>query len=1717
MAQSEEPTTLPRLESPQLTAPLAQAPPALDAISGSTPEGQDQSQSNPQESTISTPWADPTTLNAGRAIDSLSQPPTSVSSTPNGMNPLGSSEKPSVSDQGPQSLSGHVDSAPTTSKLAHPFSGQPPLQAGTTTPTSMSSNPPTPVEPASHAAAASPSPVPTKRVAAVKPMNVNRMFLGKTATTAAPAAPAPSGVKSTTTPQSQTQPTPPHSRLVTAKLTGIAQTSASPTAVWKSPSSSVPSTSASTPALQHAQPNFSAPIGSSTTKPGPPTKPSSSHPGKVWSANSGPPSAILPNGAAREFPTAAEVANIKKAKEEAAAAAVLDAAALKLQQAATADAFRGMHLDPKAHHWDDDEDEDDFLNEVIEFGDGTQYTVKHEDPLPPAGTAPASLPPQEEPSDHISTTPVRKEDRFGADIGRQWPPAPKPVSDAPDSSNLPSTSPSEGPGRPPLGVKTLFNERSNRYEQANSYRPGQSPSDARPPPPPKSVWTRRESQTENQNNGAPRWQHDRTAPAPGNQRRQSFASEDATVSPVQRTSSTLTSNGRNGGISPSDPYGGNALGLARHNRSRGPSFTDHPPDLRGSRYDNKAQSGPDVRAPSRESVRENGASHSRPPQGQMMPPPTIPAHAQRRPSRTNREMPPPSFIPNHKAAPPSSQGSDTPTSQAAIISPARSPVLSMKSPRPLPNNLLPPSSSVAPPPDPYALKAPTLSDIESFSMQSMQSAAERARERKRLEEEQREKEKERAKKKAEELAAAAEAKAAAKRAADADAAAAIAAKAKAEADAAAEALVREEEARLATATVVNSLPPKPVVAEHPASASAESSASPVWRVRSSRGSKRGAVEPPPPVPSQSSQKLDASGPKSATTPQQVGPTPAAPSSRPKPSWANVVKVPDSAPSPVVERPQAAPRVAIMHNDSWRKTGAPPPPQPPKVIPSVFDVPSEDHDALELFDFTDMHKLVEEAPPLEGAKVAGEQDPLNTARPEAPASSLPLHADHSPPSRHHAEPERPSVGPRPSTQARAPSLTATSPRTHPISPVLSTKGLMSPQALASLPLPPFKTHARESAMSALEQTMSRIKGAISNMRPGESAASIDAALAAASQARKAENDEFAVTQRPRPSSPPPLGRSPHVHIPRRWTKVQSIDSRLLYLWKLPPRPVRLDILSWDPPVEGMSRKTLSRDEVLFGAGSERIAVALPSASSYKATPAVARVNLPTSKPARRALRRPEVSVSITEALDVVSRDPTPMSPPQPSKTSLPPSTPPRQTRSAVDVSPPPLSSVSSVASIKGKARPSVGSGGVAFSKRIHGATDSVSSVSFTVNSELEDETAASEPSPSKPEVENSPKAPLGQTTKNDSTSTSQPVIPPTKPTPWTKSPLVFQTLEISPQSAADPENIKSIWETNNKNVTAAENSLKGISDELPSFSLQEVKSDDGDEPKSPKPSSPAPTAPPRRAPMRMSVMDAHRAFQMVPQPPPGAPEVKSPNYGPIEPPTPKEPQQEPRPTAPQTTPQHPSHRGPIHRPSYPPFPTPGTPMMYAQQAYGVAPIGVQPPRGPLQNGLTPTQGAPPTHMWMQVNAAPAYYRPYPQAAMMYPSPSTPTAPGSFSPTPGPQPALQVNGNKPVVNGRGPQSRPTNGAGPSMAANNNAARGMSPAPGALAYGTPGRMTPAYYTPTVQPTSLPPMATYPSSPVPHYTPPLSTHSSGSTGHSSAIYSSAPHPAYRPTPPSW
>lgn len=336
-------------------------------------------------------------------------------------------------------------------------------------------------------------------------------------------------------------------------------------------------------------------------------------------------------------------------------------------------------------------------------------------------------------------------------------------------------------------------------------------------------------------------------------------------------------------------------------------------------------------------------------------------------------------------------------------------------------------------------------------------------------------------------------------------------------------------------------------------------------------------------------------------------------------------------------------------------------------------------------------------------------------------------------------------------------------------------------------------------------------------------------------------------------------------------------------------------------------------------------------------------------------------------------------------------------------------------------------------------------------------------------------------------------------PWAKSPLVYHAIDSpSPNVAADPKNIKSLWEKNENDLVTTENSLEGITDEPPSFSLQDVKSDDGDEPKALKVPSPPPAVTSTRRPtIRMSVDDAHRAFQQVPTGPSGAPETSSTSsYG--------YQTQDSRPAAAQPSQQQPQ----TIRPQYPVFP-PSNPVSYPQNAsYMISSIGQQQQRTLANGHHSLPNGQAPSHVWMQVNPAPApYYRPHPYGQpVIYPSPST--IHSSYSPSLSANP-LPMQVPKPA-NGIGASpgrtvSRQGNTVTPQLL---SPATAPSPMPTYL----PGRVTPSYYTPGPQSSQLP--MVYPSSPAPLYSAAVPTPSSGSPG--PALYTSTPHTTYRP-PSTW
>lgn len=155
----------------------------------------------------------------------------------------------------------------------------------------------------------------------------------------------------------------------------------------------------------------------------------------------------------RDFPTAAEAAAVKKAQEEREKAEAAEAAAKHEQYLKSLDRFRGASLG-SGKHWDElDDDEGGFLDEVVEFGDGTQYKIPAQPHQKESEMDSAGMTTQNEP--------VSKEERF-RDVGhdRSWPlKAPSsqtgPQSPAPAVTPAPvaQSQPASAPARKPAMVK----------------------------------------------------------------------------------------------------------------------------------------------------------------------------------------------------------------------------------------------------------------------------------------------------------------------------------------------------------------------------------------------------------------------------------------------------------------------------------------------------------------------------------------------------------------------------------------------------------------------------------------------------------------------------------------------------------------------------------------------------------------------------------------------------------------------------------------------------------------------------------------------------------------------------------------------------------------------------------------------------------------------------------------------------------------------------------------------------------------------------------------------------------------------------------------------------------------------------------------------------------------------------------------------------------------
>ncbi|KAH7883818.1 hypothetical protein F5I97DRAFT_1785768, partial [Phlebopus sp. FC_14] len=1380
-------------------------------------------------------------------------------------------------------------------------------------------------------------------------VNINKTFLQKTSTS--------SGTVS-------------HSRLVTAKLTSTAQPSPTAGLGWSRPSSATPpvsttpsnSSTAPPPASVPAAPPFphagkviqpqprNATMSSppSSKKDGPSTKP-------AWgNAKSRPVTSSTEDVARGDFPTAAEVAHGRGPKSEEHKAEDLTHAAQVAPQ--EADAFRGVHLDPNAHHWDEmEEDDDNFLPNVIEFGDGRQYKIASTDAIQAQATDTSGVQQMArivsaESAYHVSNEPVRREDRFADDYDRSWPRSKRSptalLQDFSSRSSRRASTSSTSRHSPVEGPRVLFNERSNRLEPySSSYPPNR--------------------------HGAIAGQH-------GFPRRGMHAEPSSSVeSRMNRDTPPHT---------PTHP-----VQLLQKSDESGHKLSPQPPrndinDSMGRRHPPEKSSAP----PSGGYASYFGQNRARAREGGILPTSTS-GGGHSSGDRPRRSSGAPSDRLRHD------------TSHVTEALPGQS------QPHDLPSQTLSKTENIS------NVQAGAVSgvtaegsitelDIEGVHKATMHISAERARQRRQLEEEEREKERERARKKAAEL---------------------------------------EMRMRLAEANKEQA-----------------QEAAAIEIIREAVSSPQ-AVDPPVSELSEL--------PSPSLCPVGRPPSPRANAQTNRNFKASQLVIPLGELGPAAEQ-----------SDSWRsKPGhsqhwpLPPSQQPIPSTPAVVHASGVGvEENLEVVDFSDLAKFVgveedpsvissrgnrpsrparpvasdffEEPPSSNGSTDVSEHKIINTLSPGYPADHTALSEDRR---QRSSERSASHVQFSSSQESRAVTYHRVSSAIDGPSPAAPGHG--HPSATSLYRHNRVSAPFREAPMSALDDVMSRIKGALDNMQVDSAKdASLkdcvdwrcnithpkSGSLGVMPRAFSREGRWLPPALRPRhphhsedyetfdatgcdpPRSPQPALTAVVVNMPRLSRPTEPVPKRQLRAYESAVSRVRFDILSWDPPVEGMSRRDLSVNDILFGRIPQtknikvRYRVALPNTIAQTVT---SRLNTnfssapsKSSGPSSRSKGLDDLatwrrgSSSASAATQAIKPD------------ELAPAL------GIISCSPPPEPPGASSKSTKGDAlartegsqvRPRtqpkmpIGSA-VGFYRNPNPSTRETNArVNFTVNSELE-ESPLLPPSPHSilpsstttsealPEVKDdatessivdvhckdSGSNKLALVTQVESRSSEESaersLVTPASTsfsTPWTKSPLSFPTKD-SPARGPDPEHLKAVWsQAADKELLPAVNSLEGIADDLTAlpFTIQDVKSEDGE--------TPPPTS--SVAPSRISLHDVTRAFQRVPS---------SSNTASLPPLSPG------------------AGSGPISRPSnfnyVPPLQTPGVPIRqhYAafpspMLAHSPSPTLLYPPAAPSPpRVLTSSHSQSMNHQgWMPVQtsqnhsgAARHLASPYPAQIMAYPPPN-----------------------------------------------------------------------------------------------------------------------------------
>jgi serine/arginine repetitive matrix protein 2 len=718
---------------------------------------------------------------------------------------------------------------------------------------------------------------------------------------------------------------------------------------------------------------------------------------------------------------------------------------------------------------------------------------------------------------------------------------------------------------------------------------------------------------------------------------------------------------------------------------------------------------------------------------------------------------------------------------------------------------------------------------------------------------------------------------------------------------------------------------------------------------------------------------------------------------------------------------------------------------PPVVGVIESVTLQAGEVLEEFDYADMAQLMGHAPepPTDAAQApASDEAPAPSAKPrrpiasDIPVSETPASASTSwrrksdidvrpgPAAASTSTPLPIVIEPKPVPPAEPPAPHSAG-RPHPLPLSPQTKSPLLPHgALRSPRSPTF----REAPMAALDDTMSRIRGALDGMQPRQPLAPVPEnapapdAVAPVKSAPPAPRPRLVLrptetfaTREEVPASPKKAWGAVTLAFPKeRHRHRPPLDKKQARFAREPPGHVRWEILSFTPPVAGMNQKTLAVNEVLFPRqflkGQIRYTVALPKPRKLREKVAESEeggalvVNLPSKQ---RDARAPGVFSDLTywmhaEAaagprelsaaspdggLNIVSRSPVP----------------------DVEVSRPPADA--SADSARARAQPKMPEGSAIAFYRQPEAEVVAPSVSFTVSSELDGShhpsasASASVPvvdvsgrraSVSRLRVQSKPCTHSRRGCQDDAQAPSESAHPDDAASQLRTSPT--KTSATPP----DPEYLRAVWsQVSAKSDIPASNSLKSINDDLTGipFTLQDVKSEDGG------------TPPGSGAPSRMSIHDVTRAFQQVPS----STTTPSPAQGATSP-SPKSSGHLPR----RPSYGFPSPSMPASRPLYSPYPPPNN-MVAPASAMAPAPAMMYPPSmspgtmaRPMPNGHIPPYPPQPQQMWYPVPVPMAHspvpgapgapvhvmHSPYPPQMMGY-APVGPY-PGMYTPPPPPPP-------------------------------------------------------------------------------------------------------------------